>query len=299
MLEMSPKHWLAGFCLGLPLIMACDASTPPAAPARLSASPLPSSTAPSPSTIPPPPSSAMAPLLLPPLQAKASLVPLKIGEGFGDAVVSLPLGARKAMPVVVAAHGNYDRPEWQCEVHRPLFENSAFVLCPRGIARPDSPSADDIRFTYSTNQVMEQEILAGLRALKAAYAPYVEEGAVLHLGFSLGAIMGVPMASRNPGLFPRLVLIEGGHGAWSPENTKRFAEGGGQRVLFVCAQAACEKDAQWAASRLQKAGVSTQIQKGPHVGHRYDGPIAEATKKGLAWVLEKKEKSVDEPGKKE
>lgn len=200
-------------------------------------------------------------------------------------MLSLPLGARKPMPVVIAAHGNYDRPEWQCEVHRPLFENTAFILCPRGIPRPDSPAPDDIRFTYATNQAMEQEIMAGLRALKQAYAPYVEDGPVLHLGFSLGAIMGVSMAARQPKHFPRLVLIEGGHDTWSNDNVKRFSEGGGQRVLFVCAQLGCEKDAQWAASKLQKAGISTRIERGPRVGHRYDGPIAETTQKGLGWVL--------------
>src|SRR5689334_2604590 len=61
-------------------------------------------------------------------------------EGHGAAVVSLPLGARDKRPVVIATHGNYDRPEWQCEVWREIVGDAAFVLCPRGSMRPDSPS---------------------------------------------------------------------------------------------------------------------------------------------------------------
>jgi hypothetical protein len=207
-------------------------------------------------------------------------------DGHPTAVVSLPLGADSSRPVVVATHGNYDRPEWQCEVWREILGTRAFILCPRGIARPDSPSPDDIRFTYASNQVLEREVHAGLAALRARYPDHAAAGAVLYTGFSLGAIMGIPIAARSPSVFPRLVLVEGGHDRWSPDTAKAFAAGGGQRVLFVCSQPGCAAGAKTAASRLEKAGVLVKVVRGPDAGHRYDGPVAEQTSKALPWVLE-------------
>jgi pimeloyl-ACP methyl ester carboxylesterase len=188
--------------------------------------------------------------------------------------------------VVIAAHGNYDRPEWQCEVWREIIGARAFVLCPRGVARPDSPSHDDVGFTYPTNQVLEAEVTAALAALRAEYAPYVAEGRVVWTGFSLGAIMGVPIAARAPELFPRLVLIEGGHDKWTPTSAKAFARGGGSRVLFVCSQRGCTSDANAARARLEQAGVAARVVHSKDVGHRYDGPVAQATETALGWLFE-------------
>jgi pimeloyl-ACP methyl ester carboxylesterase len=207
-------------------------------------------------------------------------------KGHGDAVVSLPRGALGKRPVVIATHGNYDRPEWQCMVWREIVGDSAFILCPRGVSRPDSPSREDIRFTYSSNQALEQELDAALAALRERFAGYVDDSAPLYTGFSLGAIMGVSIAARAPSRYRRLVLIEGGHDKWTPEAAKAFAAGGGERVLFVCSQAYCANDARRASARLDKAGVATKVVRGPDVGHRYDGPTAAETKKALPWVLE-------------
>lgn len=204
---------------------------------------------------------------------------------YGEAIVSLPLGATSKRPIVVATHGNYDRPEWQCEVWREIIGNRAFILCPRGVQRPDSPSPSDIRFTYESNDSLEKEIDAGLYALRKQYGDYIDDGPIVYTGFSLGAIQGVTIAGRNPKQARRLVLVEGGHSAWKPEVVKAFAAEGNARILFVCSQPDCEKDANWAISRLSKAGVETRLVKIKNVGHRYDGPVAEATQKALPWVL--------------
>lgn len=201
-------------------------------------------------------------------------------------MISIPIGAEGKKPVLIATHGNFDRPEWQCEVWRGIVESRAFILCPRGVARPDSPSRDDIRFTYPSNAALEAEIDAGLRALKDRFPDFVDPGPAVYTGFSLGAIMGVSIAARAPARTPRLVLIEGGHDKWTQVTARAFAEGGGLRVLFVCSQGSCASDARLAAARVQRAGVETRVVKGPDVGHRYDGPTAEETKKALAWVLE-------------
>lgn len=236
------------------------------------------SSTPPPANPPPPPPPAR-------LEAEGPFADLPV-EGHQAAVISIPIGAEGKKPVLIATHGNFDRPEWQCEVWRGIVENRAFILCPRGVVRPDSPSRDDIRFTYPSNAALEAEIDAGLRALQDRFPDFVDPGPAVYTGFSLGAIMGVSIAARAPSRTPRLVLIEGGHDKWTPATVRAFAEGGGLRVLFVCSQGFCASDARLAAARVQRAGVETRVVKGPDVGHRYDGPTAEETKKALAWVLE-------------
>ncbi|WP_437725275.1 hypothetical protein [Sorangium sp. So ce861] len=220
-----------------------------------------------------------------PLRADAPFVELPV-DGFASAVVSVPIGATARRPVLIASHGNYDRPEWQCQVWRDIAGGDAFILCPRGVARSDSPSASDVRFTYESNARLEQEIDAGLAALRARFPEHVDPGAVLYTGFSLGAIMGSAIAARRAGLFPRLVLVEGGHDKWTPKAARAFADGGGQRVLFVCAQAGCGAAAKAAAARLEKAGVLTRVVRSEEAGHRYDGPVAEETRRALGWAVE-------------
>jgi len=237
------------------------------------------------SLAPPVASSAVALAIPRPLEGPAAMVDLAV-PGYPAAVVSLPLGATSRRPIVVATHGNYDRPEWQCGVWRDIIGDHAFVLCPRGIARPDSPGPDDVRFTYENNVALEKELDAGLEALAKAYPDHVDRGPIVYTGFSLGAIQGVTMAGRKPLRARRMVLVEGGHASWKPDVVKAFSAGPeSARVLFVCSQPHCEKDAQWAASRLRDAKVDTKIVKVKNVGHRYDGPVADATREALAWVL--------------
>ena len=221
----------------------------------------------------------------PPLDAPEPLISLPV-DGFADAVVSLPLGSRRKRPILLATHGNYDRPDWQCDVWRKIIGSRAFVLCLRGASRPDSPSPEDTRYWYLSNLSLEHEVDAAIRALAARYPEYVDVDRPLYTGFSLGAIMGVSIAVRAPARYPRLVLIEGGHEKWTPKAAAMYARGGGKRVLFVCAQTWTANEAKLAAHKLETAGIATRVVHGPDVGHAYDGPTAEETKRNLAWVLD-------------
>jgi pimeloyl-ACP methyl ester carboxylesterase len=206
--------------------------------------------------------------------------------GFDPAVVAVPVGARDRRPIVIATHGNYDRPEWQCEVWAGILRHRTFVLCPRGVRRPDSPGPDDIRFTYTDNKALEKEVDAALAALRAStYAPYVAEGPVAWAGFSLGAIMGVAIAARRPADFSTLLLVEGGVERFGEEAARAFAKGGGRRVLFACAQRGCVKLAAERARRLEAHGLKTAAVDGGNAGHTYDGPVAEAVARALPALL--------------
>lgn len=205
--------------------------------------------------------------------------------GHLDAVISVPLGTRGARPVLVATHGNYDKPEWQCEVWGEIVGVRGFVLCPRGVRRGDSPGRQDPRYEYASNQALEREIDAGLAALKAAFPGRIAEGPVVLAGFSLGAIQGVAIATRRPNDFPRLVLIEGGDG-WARVAARSFHEGGGQRVLFACSQGGCLASANAAAAVLRRAGVEVAVEKGKNEGHTYVGEVRNKYAERFPWLVE-------------
>lgn len=221
---------------------------------------------------------------LPPLRSDPPIVPLRV-EGFADAVVSVPLGATSPRPVVVATHGAWDGPDGLCDDQRWIFHDAAWVVCPRG--RP----AADKTFRYDGVDSLAHEIDADLRALAARYPGYVDEGAMLYTGFSLGAILGVGVVTRDPARFPRAVLIEGGEDRWTPALASRFARGGGRRVLFACGLRGRVPAAERAAAMLERAGVSSRAVLGklPDTGqfiHWYNGPIADETKAAEPWLFD-------------
>lgn len=208
-------------------------------------------------------------------------------DGYGDAIVSLPLGTTKKRPIVIACHGNYDRPEWQCATWRDILTRAgkhAFVLCPRGVARPDSPSKDDIRFTYSSADAMHKELDAGLAALRARYPTFVDDGPLLFTGFSLGSIYGAPYILREG--IPRVVLTEGSHDKWTPQAVTTFAKKGGVRALFPCGQPGCVTMATTVTKSFAAHGIAARVVHGKGVGHGYDGAVADEIVPTMGWLLD-------------
>lgn len=228
---------------------------------------------------------APPPKARPTLTADAPLARLPV-EGFGDAIVSLPLGAHGKRPVVIAVHGNYDRPEWQCGTWRSIVRDRAFVLCPRGIARTDSPSADDIRFTFANGVAMRKELDAAIATLRARHPEFVDDGPMLYTGFSLGAITGVAYLLQSPSSTPRAVLTEGSHAQWTPAAVRAFAKQGGARVLFACGQPGCVGMASGVAKQMKSAGVDSRVVYGKGMGHAYDGAVADEIRATFDWLVE-------------
>jgi len=220
---------------------------------------------------------------LAPLTSEGTLVPLEVA-GWRPATVAVPVGATGSRPVVLALHGNFDRPEWQCDVWRTITRGHAFVLCPRGETRPDAPPPLD-RWTYGRAADVRREIDAALAALHARYGAYVDAGDVIYAGFSLGAILGVAIVSQQGARFPRAVLIEGGHSGWSRERALAYAAAGGKRVLFACGQPGCRGEAALPAKLLGASRVETRVVYGGNAGHAYDGVVARAVEEALPWLV--------------
>ena len=211
------------------------------------------------------------------------------GRPVADAKVDVPLGAREPRPLVVAVHGNFDRPEWTCSVWGEVTSGFPFVVCPRGAKRKDAPGED--RWTYAGSGSVSREIELTLAATRARWGAHVLEGPVVYAGFSLGAILGVSIVSANPARFPRVILVEGGHDGWTDARAQAVGKGARAagltpRVLFVCAQSGCVGDATPAKRTLLRHGVEAEIVSAGNVGHRYDGPVAAMARGKLAWMVE-------------
>jgi predicted esterase len=203
--------------------------------------------------------------------------------GFRDAVVSFPSRPEKA-PLLVALHGNYDRPEWQCDVWRGVTQARAFVLCPRGDPRTDAPRSED-RWTWNAYAAVEREVDAALAAARSTHDAFVAPGPPILAGFSLGATMAARLAVRSREPYSRLVLVEGGNEGWTRTGAKTLAARAGARVLGGCGQPVCRTRFAAAGRVLEAAGVALHVADGGAAGHTYDGPVAAAVAAEWEWFV--------------
>jgi hypothetical protein len=208
-------------------------------------------------------------------------------EGFGAATVAVPLGAREPRPVVLALHGNYDRPEWQCEVWRGIVGPRPWVLCPRGVPRGDAPKGAD-RWTFTTAQRLTDEVAAALLALGRAYPEHSDTTQPVLTGFSLGAILGVQLlaAKTEAARYRAAVLVEGGYEGWHRARAKGFVAQGGRRILFACGQSACQHASKQAVRVLGTLEIESDVVFGGNIGHTYDGSVAESIRSRWSWLVE-------------
>jgi pimeloyl-ACP methyl ester carboxylesterase len=223
------------------------------------------------------------PIRLPPLQAESWRIDLPV-PGFGPASVAVPLGARSPRPILIALHGTGDRADWQCGTWRGISGPHAFILCPQGVQNPGTAKGSET-FTYGPLAQTEQELRAALHALKARFGQHVAPGPVVLAGYSLGAYRAARIARQEPSFFNRLVLIEGAHETWSAGDAAVFAKGGGQKLMIVCAQAACASSARRAVLFTERARAEAELVYPGPLGHLFDGRVASAIKPRFAWLV--------------
>ncbi len=197
---------------------------------------------------------------------------------FRDAAVVTP-DSMEMRPIIIGLHGNFDRPEWFCEVLVRMVEGRAWILCPRGIPRTDVPRSYD-RWTFPHRQKVMAEIEAGLAALRARFPGRQAPGPMVLAGFSLGAILASRFAVANPKRFPYLYLAEGGHKVWTPTNIWRFASSGGQSLVLGCGGRGCGARSNSLCRACKKAGVHCSSVTALGLGHSYTDPLL-----GLALPL--------------
>lgn len=231
-------------------------------------------------------------LLLTAPAAADELTPLPV-PGFRPAVVVAPSRAGRR-PVVVALHGNFDRPSWNCETLPKLVQGRAWLLCIRGVLRRDTPREWE-RYTYGSRPRVLAEIDAALAALVALHGERVDPATPLLAGFSLGAIYAARFAAAQPARFPRLYLVEGSHPVWTAKNLRRFATGGGRWVLFGCGRRGCGAWSRRLCTRLGQLKVRCAEVTVPDLGHAYTDPLPQKALPDFRRMLADDPRYADQP----
>lgn len=216
----------------------------------------------------------------PALRTESWIVELPV-PGFGSALVVAPQGIRAPRPVVVALHGYADRPDWQCGAWTGVTEARVFVVCPRGIPLPEPPG----NFTFGSLLDTEREVFAVLAALEARFADYIGKERAL-VGYSLGASRAAQLAARSPHRFPRVALVEGGSAEWSPQASRNFTQGGGERLLLVCSQAGCEGRLRALERRSQGPNTEVRVDYLGPFGHTLGPKVTAKLKEPWRWLAE-------------
>jgi hypothetical protein len=193
-----------------------------------------------------------SPVLLDPLAERSWLVPLEV-PGFGAAQLAVPLGARRPRPIVVALHGDFDRPEWTCGSYRHAAGVKAFLLCPRGVPRENG------RFGLGPTAETARELRAALPALKARFAQHVTPGSVVLAALGSSVEQAITIALQEPSFFSVLVLVDGSLRRFDAAGVTRYGQGGGRRVLMLCSSGGCEPDVEARIRALKPQGVDARL----------------------------------------
>jgi len=215
------------------------------------------------------------------LESNTPITALEL-EHHKPALVSLPTGATTKRPILVAAHGRDDYPRPLCEMWRGIVGDRAFVVCPTGVPSEDRAGA----FTYASHDALSKEIEDAVEALRAKYPEHADPGPLVYSGFSLGSYQGVRVVSKDPSTTPRVILIEGGHDPWNEDLIETFADGGGQRVLFVTGQATNQTRSERVARELRGAGIASRVVHADGAGHVYTGEVRARIAEAFDWVVE-------------
>ena len=87
--------------------------------------------------------------------------------------------------------------------------------------------------------------------------------------------MGALMIVDHGRAFPHLLLIEGATREFSASRARRFRDGGGQSVAFVCGVRHCARGAEQMVKILRRAGLEARSEYVAGGGHTDDGPVGE------------------------
>ena len=208
--------------------------------------------------------------------------------GYESAVVSLPKIMSQRRPLLVAAHGAWDRPEPHCQLWRRVTHAHSFILCPRGRRANRYVPHEHAAYFYRDHFELAREVLASIRALSERYPEQLDATSAVWAGFSQGAIHGALVITLHPQLFARAALVEGGNGffnEWSPFAARKDARGGGRRVLFGCGSPYCVRTAQRCAGYLDGADVETLVAHAPGAGHSYGPTMERSLHEHFAWLV--------------
>jgi predicted esterase len=230
---------------------------------------------------------------LPELAHAQWLERLELSDG-DSALVSVPLGTTEPRPVMIAAHGAGDRPEWACGGWRGVTDAFPFIVCPQG-----TPTKDG-RFYWRSTAQLDGLVERAVVALRDRFGAYVSKAPMLYAGFSAGAIYGAAMVREKAAQFPVLMLSEGGYDQLTvPTFAAEFKKNGGHRVLLGCSTGAgCVKKLGEAQRLLEHSGVEARVNDAGWVGHNLNAEVVRSLQKDWPWLVRGQEGWSNFPGSK-
>lgn len=184
--------------------------------------------------------------------------------------------------MLVVAHGAGGEPEPHCERWRQLVGDRGFLLCLRG---KGTYSHGGI-FYYPDHHWLGRALEAALQALRDAYGDRVDTELAAYTGYSQGANMGALALMKRPGLFSRLLFVEGQQNDWSIKLAERWHQAGGKRVALACGLAKCIRAARQSEWILRRGGMLVETRYAAGAGHTYLGPVGEHVRELFEWLVE-------------
>ncbi len=268
-----------------------DVALTPLAPAPVAAAPVVRARAPGPA---PATGSSAAPSPAPGAAAdriEGGFEELEV-PGFRPSVVYVPPGpVDRVFPLAVASHGAGGMSEPHCENWSRLLRERAYVVCPRGtpyglVVEGQAPTG----YFYRDHRALGREVMAARAAAIAAFGARLDPKGALYAGYSQGATMGVLFlhelaATPGRGAFARLVLLDGGWLEWTRDLATKEHESGLARVVLVCGQARCAREAKQRVGWMEQAGLPIRFEYAQGAGHTWGGAVAEKLQGSLAWLF--------------
>ncbi len=205
--------------------------------------------------------------------------------GFNHAVfVSPSAQSNTARPVVIVLHGNFDRPEWQCDMWQSVASWYGWILCPRGVRTPWATEAED-RWTYRGGaKTVSSEMMAALAALESRFPGAVtREGAVL-VGFSLGAILIPELIQLHPDWFDTVFLIEGGLKQLD-RHLLSMKQRGVERIGLAMSTAGNRQKTSGIQVKIKRKGLVSVYVDMRGAGHNYRQDFRSTGQKALRYLL--------------
>jgi predicted esterase len=192
------------------------------------------------------------------------------------AAVSVPLGATTRRPVIVAAHGAGDRPEWSCGGWRGVTDAYSFIVCPEG-----SPFGGG--FAWSSVEQLDSRARMAEQALREHYSAYVDPGPAVLAAFSQGARLSAVVAARHPKRWARVALLEGG---WAESAAMASGFSGGKgRVLLACSTRGCTGRFARSLAALQRARVDVRFAHLGDFGHHMGPTVTGTMRRQWRWLV--------------
>jgi pimeloyl-ACP methyl ester carboxylesterase len=219
---------------------------------------------------------------LPPLSAEAGLIHLPLRGHYGPTTIAVPLGATQKRPVVVALHAHAIHAEHACTRWQRATHGWPFVLCPWGLpagAKATQP------VTLGSVDYTEQEVGAGLSALRDRFGAYLSDGPALIVGWSLGADVAVGLVGRQGRRYERVALGEGAYAEIDDLTARRLRAAGVRRVLLLCSTLPCETSYSRTSARLGRAGIESHVSGAGNGEHPFDGPAVGAAARAWPWLV--------------